>query len=127
MPFYDSFLVETSFVDCVTPTNFVLYILLREYISSVMIDSSLSQDLVETKKDKVAIYMFFYKRLRVCFFELLPHVFYQRIFRCRHSIASTIRLHLFQQDCRLWSVVGRCSISSQNGVEWNVCGMFLKS
>lgn len=29
-----------------------------------MVDSSLSQDLAETKKDKVAIYMFLYKRLR---------------------------------------------------------------
>ncbi|THD20468.1 hypothetical protein D915_008599 [Fasciola hepatica] len=64
MPFYDSFLTETGFVDCVTPTNFVLYILLREYIGSMMIDSSLSQDLGEAKKDKVAVYMFFYKRLR---------------------------------------------------------------
>ncbi|KER27518.1 hypothetical protein T265_05477 [Opisthorchis viverrini] len=63
MTFYDSFLRDVSFVDSLTHTNLMLFILLREYILSVRLGQSMFDDSVDGTP-KMRMYMYFYDLLR---------------------------------------------------------------
>ncbi|CAL8091209.1 unnamed protein product [Calicophoron daubneyi] len=63
MTFYDKFLKSPSFVDCVTHSNLVLYIVLKEYICSIKLDESMFAD-TDEDEDRVNLYMSLYNILK---------------------------------------------------------------
>ncbi|KAG5452542.1 hypothetical protein CSKR_113094 [Clonorchis sinensis] len=140
MTFYDSFLHDVSFVDSLTHTNLMLFILLREYILSVRLGQSMFDDSVDGTP-KMRMYMYFYDLLRKssddpfrCISEdssLLPTslkaLVHGRIDRIRDSFEAVNYIH--PSDVKTLLLSSSVSLDEDDGffpTRDSVFGLFLR-